>query len=131
MRHFSFSAIALLLALYGTVSAQQRLVRHNDQDDPCRRFKMRILIPVDVVDHKLPGKRFARGFDSGMVWDPCPKVGPQIAFVPSIPGAARKDVVFPRLPFSFQRGTAERQSKPEGFLLAPPRFTFPLKWQQP
>ena len=42
MRHFSLSAVSLALALCGNAFAQQRLVRHNDQNDSCRRFKMLI-----------------------------------------------------------------------------------------
>ena len=131
MRYFSLSAIVLLLALCGSVLAQQRLVLHDDRDDPCRRFKMLILIPDDVVDGELPVKRFAGGIDSQMVWNPCDQAALQIASVFSNPGADRKDLLFPQLPFSFQRGTNERHPKSEGFLLASPRFTFPRIWRQP
>ena len=131
MRYFSLSAIVLLLALCGSVLAQQRLVLHDDRDDPCRRFKIRILIPDDVVDRELPVKRFAGGIDSKMVWNPCAQAALQIASVFSNPGAARKELLFPQLPFSFKSGTAERRPKSEEFLLAPPRFTFPRIWRQP
>ena len=130
MRHSSLSVIALVLALSGNVLAQQRLVGHDDQDDPCRRFKMRILIPADVVDRELPVKRFAGGIDSKMVWNPCPTSVPQIAFAPFI-SPDRNDVLFPKSPFSFQSRPAERPRKPEEFLLAPPRFTLPRIWRRP
>ena len=130
MRYFSSSAIVLLLALCGSVSAQQRLVLHNDQDDPCRRFKMRILIPADV-DHQLPVKRFSGGIDSRMVWNPCSEATPQIAVVFPNPEPDRNDLLLPQLPFSFQRGTVEKNPRPAEFVLAPPRFTFPRIWRQP
>jgi hypothetical protein len=129
MQHPSLSVIALVLALSANVSAQQRLVRHNDQDDPCRRFKMRILIPADVVDRELPIKRFAGGIDSKMVWNPCPRPLPQIAFAPFI-SPDRNDILFPKSTFSFRSGPAERPRKPED-LLAPPRFTFRRIWRRP
>jgi len=130
MRRPSFFVIALLLALSTNVSAQLQLVQHNDQGDPCRRFKIRILVPSEVVDRELPVKRFAGGIDSKMVWSPCPTSVPQIAFAPFI-SPDRNDVLFPKSPFSFQSGPAERPRKPEEFLLAPPRFTLPQIWRRP
>ena len=68
MRYFSLFAIGFMLALCGNSPAQQTtLVEHNDKNDPCRRFKMRILVPADA-DHELPVKRFAGGLDAGIVW---------------------------------------------------------------
>ena len=132
MRHASLSAIALLLALGGSVLAQQRLVLHNDRDDPCSRFKMRILIPDDAVDRQLPVKRFAGGIDSKMVWDPCTQAAPQIAFVFSNPGPDRKDILIPPQPFSFQGRTGESwPQEPGEFLLAPPRSAFQPIRRQP
>ena len=70
MRHFSSLVIAFVLASSGSVLAQQQLlIRHNDANDPCARFKMRILIPAYVADHKLPVKEFTEGNDSKMVWE--------------------------------------------------------------
>ena len=131
MRYFSLSAIVLLLTLCGSISAQQRLVLHDDQNDPCRRFKMRILIPPDVVDRQLPVKRFSGGIDSKMVWNPCSEATPQIASVFPKAEPNRNDLLRPQLPFSFQRGTAEKNPKPTEFVFAPPRFTFPRIWRQP
>ena len=130
MRYSSLSVIPLVLALSGNVLAQQRLVRHDDQDDPCRRFKIRILIPTDVVDRELPVKRFEGGIDPKMVWNPCPTSVPQIAFAPLV-RPHRNNSLFPQLPSSFQRGAAENQQGLGGFVLAPPRFTFPRVWQRP
>ena len=92
MRHLSLSAVGLVLVLCGGAFAQQRLVRHNDQNDSCRRFKMRILIPADV-DHELPVKQFAGGVDSKMVWNPCEKETTQIAIAPTIP-PLKNDTLF-------------------------------------
>jgi len=39
IRHFSISAVDLVLALSGTTSPQQNLVLHNDRNDTCRLFK--------------------------------------------------------------------------------------------
>ncbi len=86
MRHFSSLVIAFVLASSGSVLTQQQLlIQHNDANDPCARFKMRILIPADVADHKLPVKEFTEGIDSKMVWNPCGKERLQLAFGPRLP----------------------------------------------
>ena len=131
MRHFSLSTIALVLALCSSVLSQQRFVAHNDQDDPCRRFKMRILIP-DVIDRTLPAKSFAGGIDSKMVLDPCSEPGRQIAFVFSGPALDRQDLGFPMHPPSFRRGFGENEKKGPGeFLLLRPKSAFQLKLREP
>jgi hypothetical protein len=129
MRRPSFSVIALLLALSTNVLAQQ-LVQHSDKDDPCHRFKIRILIPSEVVDRELPVKSFAGGLDSRMVWSPCPTSMPQIAAAPYV-SPNRNNILFRKSPLSFQTTPAEQPRKLEEFFLAPPRFKFPLVWQQP
>jgi len=130
MRRPSFFVIAFLLALSTNVLAQPQLVKHNDQGDPCRRFKISILIPPEVVDRELPVKSFAGGIDSKMVWSPCPTSMPQIAVAPFI-SPNRNNILFRKSPFSFQRTPAETPRKLEEFLLTPPRFTFPRIWQRP
>jgi len=131
MRHFSSFAIAFVLASSGSVLAQQRLlIQHNDANDPCARFKMRILIPADVADHKLPVKEFTGGIDSKMVWNPCAKERLQLAFAPPTSLDGPKDVLFPKLPFSFQRGQ-NRMSKQDNLFFTPPTSTFRFTWQQP
>src|SRR2546428_6866415 len=90
MRLLSLSATALVLALSGNIAAQQGLlVQHNDKDDPCGRFKMRILIPANVDDGILPAKKFSGGIDPGMVWNPCANGAPQIAMLIYQSGAGR------------------------------------------
>jgi len=123
MRHLSLSAVALVLALCSNAFAQQRLVRHNNQNDSCRRFKMRILIPADV-DHELPVKQFAGGVDSKMVWNPCEKETTQIAIAPTIP-PLKNDTLF-AVP-----AAVNKQREPDVYVLAPPRFTLPRVWRRP
>lgn len=120
MRHLSLSAVALVLAVCGNAFAQQRLVQHNDQNDSCRRFKIRILIPADV-DHELPVKQFAGGVDSKMVLNPCAKE-PQIALAPTIRPLKNDDLFL--VP-----GAANKQG--DVFVLTPPRFTLPRVWRRP
>ena len=81
-RHLSLPVIFLVLFFVGTVAAQQSLVEYNDKNDPCDRFKMRILMPLNNADHKLRFKKFERGVDYKMVWNPCLQNEPQFAFVP-------------------------------------------------
>ena len=80
MRQFSLYAICLVLSLGGTVSAQQDLVEYKEKDDPCARFKMRILVPGNHVDVKLRAHKLKDGIDYKMVWNPCPQSEPQFAF---------------------------------------------------
>src|SRR5437667_4861798 len=119
MRHFSSFAVAFVLASCGSVLSQQRLlVQHNDVNDPCGRFKMRILIPVDVADHKLPAKEFTGGIDSKMVWNPCATTEVQLAFVPPVSFPATKNLIFPEFPSSFQH-RENQLSKPGDIFLTP------------
>ncbi len=123
MRHLSLAAVTLVLALGGNVFAQQKLVRHNDQNDSCRRFKIRILIPADV-DHELPVKQFAGGVDSKMVWNPCVKE-PQIAMAPAT-RPLKNDNLFP-----LTGELIKKPGEPDVYVLAPPRFTLPRVWRRP
>lgn len=122
MRHLSLSAVALVLAWCGTPSAQQKLVRHNDQNDPCGRFKILIIIPADV-DHQLPVKPFAGGVDPKMVLNPCVNES-QIAMAPTI-RPFKNDNLFP------PPGAVIKQREPDVFVLAPPQFTLPRVWRRP
>jgi hypothetical protein len=81
-RHLSLPVIFLVLFMVGTVAAQESLVENKDKNDPCNRFKMRILMPVDKADHRLATKWIEDGIDYKMVWNPCPRIEPQFAFVP-------------------------------------------------
>jgi hypothetical protein len=147
MRHLSLTAMVIVLVLCGSAFAQQRLIRHSDQNDSCRRFKIRILIPADV-DHELPVKEFAGGVDPKMVWNPCAKET-QIAIAPTIPPLKNDgfksaqdrpsfgqssslcrwkclgERLFPRL------GTADKHPEPGAVWFAPPRFSLPQVWHRP
>lgn len=129
MRHFSSFVIAFVLASSVSVLSQQTLlIQHNDANDPCRRFKMRILIPADVADHKLPAKEFAGGIDAKMVWNPCTTTQVQVAVVPPVSFPAPKNLIFPEFPFSFQH-RENHLRKPDDIFLTPSpsvlRFTRP------
>lgn len=130
MRRFSLSAVAIVLAWWGYAFAQQRLVLHNDQNDSCRRFKMRILIPADEADRELPVKRFAGGVDSKMVWNPCATDTQQIAVAPSIQPQG-KSGLFSQFPSSAFKEGAKDKPEPGAFLLNQPRFTLPRVWRRP
>jgi len=131
MWHLSLSVMALVLVLCGNALAQQKLVRHKDQNDSCGRFKMRILIPAHA-DHELPVKPFAGGVDSKMVWNPCAKET-QIAIAPEIPPVRNDRLMtgpwptpcFPVL------GTADKHPEPGAAWFAPPRFTLSRVWRRP
>ena len=133
MRLFSLSATALALALCGNITAQQvLLVQHDDKNDPCGRFKMRILIPANVDDGILPAKKFAGGIDPGMVWDPCTNGAPQIAMLIYNPAPHATSVLLSKSPFPGQLFTGQdRQRKPEEVFLGSPASTFPFPKRQP
>jgi hypothetical protein len=81
-RHWLY-AIACALVLCGSAAAQRvELVERDDRDDPCRRFKMRVLVPAGQTDYKLLVKKPQEGVDPGMVRNPCPRVEPQVASSP-------------------------------------------------
>ena len=88
MRHSRIHAIALTLSRCGSAAAQQGLlVRQDDSSDPCRRFKMRVLVPADLNGFKPFVKRPVEAVDYKMnVWNPCRQDEPQIALLtPSVP----------------------------------------------
>lgn len=99
MRHL-WLLITLALAFCGTVAAQQsRLVKRDDQDDPCRRFKLRIVEPGDGVDYKLRVQKAPPDIDPQMVWNPCPREEAQLAqaYPPALaPGSGEPGFTDPR-----------------------------------
>jgi hypothetical protein len=116
MRQFSLCEICLVLSLCGTVSAQQALVEHNEKDDPCALFKMRILVPGNDVDFKL---KLKDGIDYKMVWNPCPQPKPQFAFALVEPAPKRLgNFVTPRS-FGFQFPTVKSGKKKQAGFLFP------------
>lgn len=111
MRQLSLYAICLVVTLCGTVSAQQNLVEYKERDDPCARFKMRILVPGDHVDFKLRAEKLKDGIDYKMVWNPCPQAEPQLAFVPAVPEPNRRGNFLMQRSFGFQFSTAKSENK--------------------
>jgi len=117
MRRFSLPVICFALFLCGTASAQQALVEHNQKDDACASFKMRILAPANGVDSKLRAQQLNDRIDNRMVWNPCPGLAPQFAFelhqpAPhsvrfQLPGLNRRErqagFPLPQLPSPFDR----------------------------
>ncbi|MBV9927561.1 MAG: hypothetical protein JOZ96_21265 [Acidobacteria bacterium] len=84
MRLTLLQAVTLALSLCGTAAAQVgTLVRHDTTNDPCERFKMRVLMPADVSP-KSPSENPAGAPDPGIVWNPCRGDVTQVAVVPVI-----------------------------------------------
>lgn len=82
MRQFSLYAICLALCLCGTVLTQHPLVEYKENDDPCARFKMRILVPGNYLAVKRRAQNNNNGIDHKMVWNPCPQPEPLFALAP-------------------------------------------------
>ena len=84
MRLTPLCAITLALSLCGTAVAQVgTLVKHDTANDPCKRFKMRVLMPSDVSPK--PHSENPVSFpDPGIVWNPCREDVIQFAVVPII-----------------------------------------------
>ena len=85
MRLTPLCALTLALSLCGTAAAQVgTLVRHGTANDPCEKFKMRVLMPADVGTKPRP-ERPVGSPDPGIVWNPCREDVIQIAVVPVSP----------------------------------------------
>ena len=71
MRLTRLCALTLALPLCGTAAAQVgTLVRRDTAQDPCQKFKMRVLMPSDVSPQPRTGSPVGAP-DPGIVWDPC------------------------------------------------------------
>jgi len=81
-RYLSLTILFLVLSCTGTVAAQDFLDEYKLENNPCDRFKMRILMPFNNADHTLPIKKTAGGIDHKMIWNPCLQSEPQFAYVP-------------------------------------------------
>lgn len=85
MRLTPLCAIALALSLCGSAAAQVgTLVRHDTANDPCKKFKMRVLMPADV-GAKPRSKGPVGPPDPGIIWNPCREEVIQFAVVPVSP----------------------------------------------
>ena len=129
LRHLSLPVIYLVLFLSGPVAGQESLVEYNDKNDPCERFKMRILMPVTNAENKLRTKRIEVGIDPKMVWNPCPDNKPQFAFVPLQPAPGWKGSLgLKTFRFKSPATNSEPQNRSEfRFAESPPPLRF--KWR--
>jgi len=85
MRLTPLCAMTLALSLCGTAAAQVgTLVRHDTANDPCKKFKMRVLMPADVGTKPRPEGPVG-SLDPGIVWNPCREEVIQFAVVPVNP----------------------------------------------
>lgn len=74
MRLTRLSTAALVLIwYYGVAAAQQSvLVPKDERDDPCGRFRMRVLVPAeDENNYKLRVQQPSADIDPQIVWNPC------------------------------------------------------------
>lgn len=95
MRLTPLCAITIALSLCGTAAAQVgTLVRHDTANDPCKKFKMRVLMPADVSPKPLLESP-AGAPDPGIIWNPCREDVIQFAAVPIIvtPGGGTSPAV--------------------------------------
>jgi hypothetical protein len=84
MRLTRLCTVTLALSLCGTAVAQiGTLVKHDTTHDPCKKFKMRVLMPADVSP-KPRSESPVGSPDLGIVWNPCRGDVIQIAAVPII-----------------------------------------------
>ncbi len=81
MRFSWLHAIAFLLICCGAGAAQQNsLILKDDKDDPCSRFKLKILVPAeDSGNYNLRVQKPSSGIDPKIIWNPCPRNESQIA----------------------------------------------------
>jgi hypothetical protein len=85
MRLTPLCTVTLALSLCGTAAAQVgTLVKHDTANDPCKRFKMRVLMPADVAT-KPRSESPVGAPDPGIVWNPCREDVIQFAVVPFSP----------------------------------------------
>ena len=128
MRRFRLGAAAVVLAfLCGGAAAQQTpLVERDDRNDPCRRFKMRVLVPAEPAADPME-RRPAPGIDPGIIRDPCRRDVPQLALAPPAQVPGWDGGVISPPPFSFPPTSESRRGKrpPEGpFSVPSPVFEF-------
>jgi hypothetical protein len=134
MKRSYLLTILLMLFLYGDAAAQQNfLVVHDDKNDPCRRFKMRILTPVGLASFNPSAKKPVGAVDYKMrVWNPCQQDEPQIALLtPSSTTPDKGGLIFSPKPSKVRFPFFEnRQKKRVDFLPTepPPFFNLRRRW---
>ncbi|HKS29831.1 MAG TPA: hypothetical protein VJS44_18555 [Pyrinomonadaceae bacterium] len=135
MKRSFLLALFLMLFFYGSAAAQQGfLVAQDDRDDPCSRFKMRVLVPTGLDTFKPSPERPADGVDYKIrMWNPCRRNEPQLALMTptrTIPDA-RASIFSPksygvRFPF-LENG---QQKKSTGFFQFKPSQSWKLEQRQ-
>jgi hypothetical protein len=124
MSQFQLGAAALALVLCGQAAAQQAgLADRDDRDDPCRRFKMRVLVPAEVD----PGlRRPAPDIDPGIVRNPCPRGVPQLGLAPPVraPEGGGGALSLPPVSFTLPSESRRGKSLPGDPFSPPPAFEF-------
>jgi hypothetical protein len=71
MRLTPLCAITLALSLCGAAAAQVgTLVKHDTANDPCKKFKMRVLMPA-AASPKTRSESPVGSPDPGIAWNPC------------------------------------------------------------
>lgn len=99
MRHAWLHAVALTLSLCACAAAQEgRLVRQDESKDPCRLYKMRVLVPAEPGGRGARREGTAEGIDRKMVRNPCRADEIQLAKAPAADGGE---------PFPIPRTTLE------------------------
>lgn len=78
-------AVFLLVLCTSVIGQQTTLIVQDDRHDPCRRFKMRVLVPEDTAK-QIAERTPQNTIDPGIVWNPCVTNSVEIASVfPVIP----------------------------------------------
>ena len=124
MRLTPLRAITLALSLCGTAAAQVgTLVRHETANDPCKRFKMRVLMPADVSPKRRPESPVGSP-DPGIVWNPCREDVIQFAAVPIIVTPEQPEQgTLPAVPPFKLRPPTPRSEQPTALVVKlPPAF---------
>ena len=86
MRYQLTGLLGFFLVFCTSVVGQQTtLVVQDDRHDPCRRFKMRVLVPEDTAK-QIAERTPQNTLDPGIVWNPCVTNSVEFASTfPSIP----------------------------------------------
>src|SRR5262245_3984828 len=106
------------------VLPQQKLTTHNDSDDPCKRFKIRILVPAEVADHKLPFESPRTELDPKIIWNPCEAHERSTALLLSTPKSPLMDGIKPQPFLLSSRPAKTDKSLPFLFGSEQPAFNF-------
>jgi hypothetical protein len=121
MRLTPLRAITLALSLCGTAAAQVgTLVKHDTANDPCKKFRMRVLMPADAGT-KQRSESPVGPPDPGIVWNPCRGDMIQIAATPVL--VTPEEGTTPAAPPSTPQPPTPRSEQPTVLVVhLPPAF---------